>query len=152
MAESASGQDEANSKLWVIQRYFRDTWSSDLFLFFVNSVNYSSCSVTKWLSVPRGKLWLIIDIRDFITYFFPDFQFRDLRKINKDYERGKWEWWIFVSCYLQYCFFFSATFKLFFRHSFYHFFLCVRTRSKTVYLLIMWLKSSNESLISVIRD
>ena len=32
--------------------------------------------------------------------------------------------------------FLFATFKLFFRHSFYHFFLCVRTRSKTVYMLI----------------
>ena len=32
--------------------------------------------------------------------------------------------------------FLFATFKLFFRHSFYHFFVCVRTRLKTVYMLI----------------
>ena len=41
-------------------------------------------------------------------YYFsfpPDFQFRDLRKINKENETIKWEWWIFVSCYLQSCFF-----------------------------------------------
>ena len=65
----------------------------------LNSINYSSCSVTKWLSVLEENSW-------FYYSFFPDFQFRDLRKINKDYERVKWEWWIFVSCYLQYCFFF----------------------------------------------
>ena len=113
IAESASGQDKANPMLCVIQRCFRDTWSSDLFLFFVNSINYFSCSMTKWLSVPQGKLWLIIDIHDFMTCFFPNFQFRDLRKINKDCERVKWEWWIFVSCHLQYCSFFSPLLSCF---------------------------------------
>ena len=57
------------------------------FLRFVNlNYNYSSCSLTKRLRVPREKLELIIDNRDFITYFSRDFQFLDLRKINKDYE------------------------------------------------------------------
>ena len=32
--------------------------------------------------------------------FFPDFQFQDFRKINKESESIKWEWWIFESCYL----------------------------------------------------
>ena len=41
--------------------------------------------------------------------FFPDdFQFQDFRKINKENESIKWEWWIFVICYLQSCFFFST--------------------------------------------
>ena len=41
-----------------------------LFLFSVNLEfnNYSSCSLTKRLSVPREKLELIIDIRDYISY------------------------------------------------------------------------------------
>ena len=57
------------------------------FLRFVNlNYNYSSCSLTKRLSVPREQLELIIDNRDFITYFSRDFQFLDLQKINKDYE------------------------------------------------------------------
>ena len=43
----------------------------------------------------------------FYYLFFPDFQFRDLRKINKDHGSIEWKWWIFVSCYLQSCFFFS---------------------------------------------
>ena len=76
------------------------------FLIFVNSINYSSCSVTKWLSVPEENSW-------FYHLFFPDFQFRDRRKINKDYERVKWELWIFVSCYLQYCFLFSPLLSCF---------------------------------------
>ena len=44
-----------------------------LFLFFANCEfnKYPSCSVTKWKSVSFiEKLELIIDIRDFITYFF----------------------------------------------------------------------------------
>ena len=49
--------------------------------------------------------------------FFPDdFQFQDFRKINKENESIKWEWWIFVSCYLQSCFFFrhfQTVFSLF---------------------------------------
>ena len=53
----------------VVQVYFllRDY----LFFFFLNREfnNYSSCSVTKRLSVPREQLELINDIRDFITYF-----------------------------------------------------------------------------------
>ena len=51
-----------------------------LFLFFVSCEfnNYLSCSVTKRKSVSLEKLEFIIDIRDFITYFFRDFQFRDL--------------------------------------------------------------------------
>ena len=40
--------------------------------------------------------------------FFPDFQCQDFRKINKENESIKWEWWIFVICYLQSCFFFST--------------------------------------------
>ena len=49
---------------------------------------YSSCSVTKRLSVhvPRKKHELINDHRDFITYFSRHFQFQDLRRMNKDYE------------------------------------------------------------------
>ena len=43
----------------------------------------------------------------FYYLFFPDFQFRDLRKINKDHGSIKWKWWIFVSCYLQSRFLFS---------------------------------------------
>ena len=50
----------------------------------VNLNNYSSCYLTKRLSVPREKLELIIDNRAFIPYFSLDFQFLDLRKINKD--------------------------------------------------------------------
>ena len=62
--------------------------------------------MTKWLSVLEENSW-------FCYLFFPDFQFRDLRKINKDYERVKWEWWIFVSSHLQYCFFFSPLLSCF---------------------------------------
>ena len=38
--------------------------------------------------MPREKLELIIDNRDFkmIKYFSRDFQFLDLRKMNKDYK------------------------------------------------------------------
>ena len=36
------------------------------FYFFINR---ELCSMTKWLSVPREKLELIIDIRDIISYF-----------------------------------------------------------------------------------
>ena len=54
---------------------------------------YSSCSVTKRLSVhvPRKKLELINDHRDFITYFSRHFQFQDLRRMNKDYESAEWD-------------------------------------------------------------
>ena len=46
--------------------------------------------MTKWLSVPREKLELIIDFRDIISYFFPDdFQFQDFRKGNKESESIK---------------------------------------------------------------
>ena len=34
--------------------------------------------------MPREKTKLIIDTRDFITYFSCDFQFQDLWKMNKD--------------------------------------------------------------------
>ena len=40
----------------------------------------TSCSVTKRLSVPEENSW-------FYYLFSPDFQFRDLRKINKDWAR-----------------------------------------------------------------
>ena len=52
-----------------------------LFLFFVSCEfnKYPTCSMTKRKSVSFiEKLELIIDIHDFITYFFRDFQFRDL--------------------------------------------------------------------------
>ena len=42
--------------------------------------------MTKRLSVLREKLELMIDNRDFITYFSHNFQFLDPRRMNEDYE------------------------------------------------------------------
>ena len=58
----------------------------------------------------------------FYYLFLPDFQFRNLRKINKDHGSIEWKWWIFVSCYLQSCFFFrhvQAVFQTLFHHFFF---------------------------------
>ena len=71
-----------------------------------------------------NRLITCMEKRDQCTWATVNFQFQDFRKINKENEIMKWEWWIFVSCYLQSCFFF-ATFKLFLvilRHSFNTFF------------------------------
>lgn len=57
----------------------------------MNSANYSLCSVTKRMSMPQEKvyysllLYVIIDIRDFMTYFSRDFQFQDLHQWINDF-------------------------------------------------------------------
>lgn len=59
----------------------------------MNSINYYLCSVTKRLSVPRETLESNnrMDLCDFITYFFLNFQFRDLDKMNKDMKTSSYE-------------------------------------------------------------
>ena len=61
----------------VLQGYSRYTWLP-VFIFHESwiQLNYSLCSVTKWLSVHREKLELIIDIRDIISYFSLIFSFK----------------------------------------------------------------------------
>ena len=51
---------------WCVISLFYFSW-------IVNLINYSSCSVTKRFSVPREKLELIIDIRDYVSSFPRDF-------------------------------------------------------------------------------
>ena len=63
--------------------------------------------MTKRKSVPLENLELIIDIRDCITYFLRDFQFRDHVSGGLDFEIVKWEAAIYIFLFL------FATFKLF---------------------------------------
>ena len=74
-----------------------------LFLFFANCEfnKYRSCSVTKWKSVSFiEKLELIIDIRDFITYFFSWFSVsRPFRKMR--FWKCQMRMMRFGNCYLH---------------------------------------------------
>ena len=74
-----------------------------LFLFFANCEfnKYPSCSVTKWKSVSFiEKLELIIDIRDFITYFFSWFSVsRPFRKMR--FWKCQMRMMRFGNCYLH---------------------------------------------------
>ena len=63
--------------------------------------------MTKRKSVPLENLELIIDIRDCITYFLRDFQFRDHVSGGLDFEIVQWEAAIYIFLFL------FATFKLF---------------------------------------
>ena len=74
-----------------------------LFLFFAifEFNKYPSCSVTKWKSVSFiEKLELIIDIRDFITYFFSWFSVsRPFRKMR--FWKCQMRMMRFGNCYLH---------------------------------------------------
>ena len=83
----------------------------------------TSCSVTKWLSVPEENSW-------FCYLFSPDFQFRDLRKINKDWAR-QMRMMNFCKLVFAVLLFFSPLLSCFSDTPFTTFFW-----SKTVYVLI----------------
>ena len=84
-------------------------------LWLVNSINYYLCSVTKRLSMPRETLESNnqMDLCDFITYFYLNFQFRDLYKMNKDMKTSSYEnddglFKDLKSCYLHSFLFFNT--------------------------------------------
>ena len=62
----------------------------------------------------KDETFALNDNNRYSWYYFsfsPDFQFRDLRKINEENETIKWEWWIYVSCICSLAFSVFATFK-----------------------------------------
>ena len=104
-----------------------------LFLFFLNPEFNKLFFVFRDQMVVRAprKTWIIKSsiFVSLLHILAPNFQFRDLRKINNYYESIEWHCWVFVSCYLQSCFFFFP-FQAVFQTLLYHFFLCVKTRQK----------------------
>ena len=104
-----------------------------LFLFFLNPEFNKLFFVFRDQMVVRAprKTWIIKSsiFVSLLHILAPNFQFRDLRKISNYYESIEWHCWVFVSCYLQSCFFFFP-FQAVFQTLLYHFFLCVKTRQK----------------------
>ena len=97
----------------LVMRLFSGFFYRQLWL--VNSINYYLCSVTKRLSMPRETLESNnqMDLCDFITYFYLNFQFQDLYKMNKDMKTSSYEnddglFKDLKSCYLHSFLFFNT--------------------------------------------
>ena len=123
----------------VVQGYFRDTW----LLFFVNrefnKLFFVFCD-QMFVRAPRKARISNYRYWWFYFLFLPDFQFRELRKINKENESILMRMMNFCKLLFAVLLFPFATYDLFSDTLLPLF--CLRTRWETVlYMLIIWLET-----------